>query len=121
MIALSYSADGPDILVESFSVDSVDPDGIYHALGKNGAIRTPYVYSEVVGDLLEEGRKIVDTTALDGHYKKVSESLLNDVPMVHLGFGRSATFFRRDRVEVDSSFLARHQGQLSFLRPKGIW
>ncbi len=117
-VALGFSGDGPDVLIRAFSVASGDPDGIYHVLGKNGAIRTPYIYSEAVNDLLEEGRKIVDVTLLDKHYKKVSRTLLTEVPMVHLGFARALTAFRKDRVEIDTKVLRRNQGQLHFLRAK---
>ena len=117
-VALSYQSDGPDILVDAFSVASGDPDGIYHVLGKNGAIRTPYIYSEAVNELLEEGRKIVDVGSLDEHYKKVSRALLTEVPMVHLGFARALTAFRKDRVEIDAKVLRRNQGQLHFMRAK---
>jgi len=118
IIALRYSKNGPDMLVENFSVASGDPDGIYHILGKNGAIRIPYVYSEAVGDLLEEGRKLVDVSSLDEHYKKVSRALLTEVPMVHLGFARALTAYRKDRVEIETQILRRNQGHLHFMRAK---
>ncbi|MFZ4404418.1 MAG: ABC transporter substrate-binding protein [Pseudobdellovibrionaceae bacterium] len=113
-----YGQTGPDSFLHGFSIASGDPDGLYHKLGKNGAIRTPYVYSDVVGDLLEEGRKITDINKLDEHYKKVSRALLTEVPMIHLGFSKTLTFYRTDKVEIDTTVLRRNQGQLHFLRMK---
>lgn len=115
---LVYKSDGPDILIRAFSVASGDPDGIYHALGKNGAIRTPYIYNEQVGDLLEEGRKLIKVSSLDEHYKEVSRALLSEVPTIHLGFARALTAYRKDRVLIDTDVLRRNQGQLHFLKAK---
>lgn len=115
---LAYASDGPDISVVGFSVASGDPDGLYHKLGKNGAIRTPYVYSPRVEDLLEEGRNIIDISKLDTFYKEVSRELFRDVPMIHLGFARALTAYRKDRVQVNSKVLRRNQGHLHFLQKR---
>jgi ABC-type transport system substrate-binding protein len=116
--SLTYANTGPDILVDAFSVASGDPDGIYHALGKNGSIRTPYVYSDEVGKLLESGRKIIDISKLDGHYQNVSRAFLSDVPMIHLGFARALTAYRKDRIVVDSTVLRRNRGEMHFIKQK---
>lgn len=113
-----YASDGPDILISGFSVASGDPDGLYHILGEKGAIRCPYVYSRMVGDLLEEGRKIIGVENLDLHYKIVSRALFTEAPMIHLGFAKAVLAYRKDRVDVDTTVLRRNQGQMHFLRAK---
>jgi len=82
------------ILTKTFDVDlvgvsvtyaSADPDGVYHFLGKNGAIWSPMSSREKVEMLLEEGRAIIDESKVDKHYKKVSSAILDEVPVVHFG------------------------------------
>jgi ABC-type transport system substrate-binding protein len=115
-IKIHYASTGPDVLISSFGVASGDPDGIYHKLGKNGAIRTPYIFSETVGQLLEEGRKIVTIDKINPFYQKISKAILHDVPLIHIGFAKAALIYRKDRVVIDTSVLRRNQGQLHFLR-----
>lgn len=117
-IKIHYAESGPDVLISSFGVASGDPDGIYHKLGKNGAIRTPYINSDKVASLLEEGRKITEIKAIDPFYKKISEAILTEVPIIHLGFAKAAMIYRKDKVSIDTSVFRRNQGQLHFLRCK---
>lgn len=113
-----YGKDGPDIVVRVFSVENGDPDGIYHVMGENGAIRTPYIYSPKVAALLEEGRKVVGAESLDSHYREVSKALISDAPMVHLGFAKAMMAYNKNTVEIDRKVLRRNQGQMHFLRVK---
>ena len=115
---LCYQGGDYDILTWGFSVVSGDPDGIYHALGKNGAILNPTTYRKPVGDLLEEGRKIIGQEKLDAHYRKVSEAVLREVPFVHLGFGRAVAVFQKDRVVLGDRSLRRNEGHLNFFQLK---
>ncbi len=107
-----------DLLFASFSVVQGDPDGIYHKLGKHGAILTPVTYREEVGRLLEEGRQIIGQEKLDEHYKKVSRAILTEVPYIHLGFSKSVTLVRNDRVDVDNVALRRNEGHFGIFKLK---
>lgn len=107
-----------DVTPFIFSVALGDPDGIYHALGKSGAILSPMIYSHVVGDLLEEGRKIVDREKLDSFYQKVTRAALEDVPMVHIGFSKAVAIYRKDKIEVFDKDLRRNEGHLHMYRWK---
>jgi ABC-type transport system substrate-binding protein len=113
-----YKEFKPDILIGAFSIANGDPDGIYHRLGKNGAILSPMSFSSSVGDLLEEGRKIIDISKLDSHYKKVSEKILEDVPFVHLGFSKAVAIVRKDKVNFNTLTLRRNEGHLEVFELK---
>ena len=107
-----YKTLEPDILMAGFSVASGDPDGIYHRLGKNGAIVSPMSYSETVAKLLESGRKIADRELIDPHYQKVNKAILEEAPFVHLGFSKAVAVYRSDRISMDNLSLKRNQGHL---------
>jgi len=114
--ALHYSKSDRDFLGNSFSVANGDPDGIYHALGKNGAIRSPLTYQPLVGELLESGRKLIGQENLDSHYKKVSSAVLSEVPLIHLGFSKAVAIFRKDRIKLSRPDLRRNEGHLDVFR-----
>lgn len=107
-----------DIIPSSFSISNGDPDGIYHRLGKNGAILSPMIYSESVGRLLEDGRKIVDISLLDNYYQKVTRAILEDVPYVHLGFSKAVALYKRDQIQMNKDYLRRNQGHLDIFTGK---
>ena len=111
-ISIIYKTHEPDIIVAAFGVASGDPDGIYHRLGKSGAIMTPMSYSDDVADLLEEGRKLTKQEELDPLYRKVSLMVLQDVPFVHIGYSKAVAIYRNDRVEFDAKLLRRNEGHL---------
>jgi ABC-type transport system substrate-binding protein len=117
-MALCYKSDQYDAIFAPFSVSYGDPDGIYHALGKNGAILCPVSYREPVGALLEEGRAIIGQEKLDAHYQNVSRSILQEVPFVHLGFSKLVAITKKDRVEVGDMTLRRNDGHLDVYRLK---
>lgn len=107
-----------DILSASASVNSGDPDGLYHLLGEKGAIANPYSMNANISKALEKGREIIDTQQLDDYYKKVSLLLLDEVPVVHIGFGRSANIYRNDKVRLKSNLVRRNDGHLDVYEPK---
>jgi hypothetical protein len=113
---LVYGGKGYDVLLGTLSVAHGDPDGLYHALGKNGAILNPASLRGAVSDLLEEGRNIIGQEKLDEHYKKVSRALLKEVPWVHIRFSRAAAIIRKDRVYVDNFSLRRNEGHLDVFK-----
>ena len=92
-----------DIVVITGSVVGSDPDGIYHLLGRDGAITSPFYYREEVGNLLEEGRGILSRDAMVAHYSKVTRAFLKSVPFVHIGYTIGSTLYRTDRVTIDPS------------------
>lgn len=91
----------PDLAFISKSVVDGDPDGIYHALGKEGAILTPMTLRPEVSELLEAGRVLTEIEKLDAHYRKVSRAILTQVPWVHLGYAEENTIYRADRISVN--------------------
>lgn len=119
LMNMYYKTNEPDVLPIYLSVFSGDPDGIYHALGKNGAISSPMLERKRVNDLLEEGRKILDFDRLDGHYKKVSRAVLEEVPFIHLGFLKEMVILRKDKVQVGTNYMSRETGRFTGYRPVG--
>lgn len=89
-----------DFLSLFISVLSFDPDGIYHALGRHGAILNPYMANERIFDLLEEGRAITEISKIDEHYKNVSRAFLEEVPFIHIGFSKNVLIYNKDKVNV---------------------
>ncbi len=107
-----YKTHQSDVLFLSFSVSNGDPDGVYHLLGKNGAIHTPYVYRESVAESLEKGRSIFKRDQIDPFYQNVTQSILEEVPFVHLGFKTSIALYSDNRVRVAQEILNRNDSHL---------
>ncbi len=118
LISAIYSGEEADLIPGSFGVASGDPDGIYHLLGRHGAITSPMLQNEVVGNLLEVGRKIVDHQQIAPFYRKVSLAILNEAPMVHMGFNKAVAIYRNDRVKVSGRILRRNEGHLHIFEAK---
>lgn len=104
---MNYKTYEPDLLFSYSSVTNGDPDGIYHALGKNGSISTPMVQRENVMNLLEEGRELYDLKSINSHYKKVSKAALDEVPFFHFGFLKTVVAYRSDRVKIKNKYKQR--------------
>ncbi|MGZ3774077.1 MAG: ABC transporter substrate-binding protein [Pseudobdellovibrionaceae bacterium] len=113
-----YKTNEADLMPIPFSLAGNDPDNIYHALGRSGAIASKMVHREEVADLLESGREITDLTKLDEHYKEVSRSVLRQVPFVHLGFSKSFAMFREDKIRLKTDFVRRNFGHLDIYETK---
>lgn len=113
-----YSGKEADLIPGGFGVASGDPDGIYHLLGNNGAIATPMLRNETVSSILEEGRKLVNSKEIDPFYKKVSLTILDEAPFVHLGFNKAVAIYRNDKVSVNSRILRRNEGHLYIFEAK---
>jgi ABC-type transport system substrate-binding protein len=118
LISLIYSGQEADLIPGSFGVASGDPDGMYHLLGKHGAITSPMVKNEVVANLLEEGRKIVDREQISPFYQKVSLAILDEAPVVHMGFNKAVAIYRNDLVKVSGRILRRNEGHLHIFEAK---
>ncbi|MGK5086887.1 ABC transporter substrate-binding protein [Bdellovibrionota bacterium FG-2] len=113
-----YQKSDYDLIGTTFSVMNGDPDGIYHALGKRGSILSPITFREEVGDLLEEGRNILQPDELSAHYKKVSRAALEQVPFVHMGFSRAVAIIKQDRVKVSAQLVTRNYGHVDIFELK---
>jgi len=103
----------PDVFLYGFSVLKGDPDALYHTLGPNGSISTEMASRPSVLKLLEEGREITDLSKLNEHYQKVSSSILEEVPYVHLGFLRRVYVFRKNSIKLKKDILTRRDYDLS--------
>lgn len=119
LLNMYYKTYAPDVLPMYLSVFSGDPDGIYHALGKNGAISSPMLHRKEVTDLLEEGRKILDFDKVAPHYEKLTESVLKEVPFIHVGFLKDVVILRKDHIEVDTTYVNRESGRFTNYKPVG--
>ncbi len=113
-----YKTHEPDILPFILSVFGTDPDGIYHMLGKSGAILSPMAYRPGVAALLEQGRQLVNFEDLDPHYKKVNRAIFHEVPFVHVGYGNVVMLYRNDRLKMRTGFVRRNEGHLDVLQWK---
>ena len=118
IIDMIYKGDEADLIPGSFGVASGDPDGIYHKLGKSGAIASPMTNNHAVAELLEEGRKLIERNQLDPFYKKVSRKIIEEAPFVHLGFGKAIAIYRNDKIAVDGNVLRRNEGHLNIFEAR---
>lgn len=113
-----YKKHDVDVLAMGIGVVSGDPDGIYHALGKDGSISSPMSYRKTLADALEVGRTILDEQKIAPHYQEVSKVALQEVPFVHLGFLKTKMAYRSDLVKVKSNFKQREDDRLIIFSPK---
>lgn len=104
-----YKTYDADIISLGVSFASADPDGIYHFLGKNGAIWSPMSSRPKVEELIEEGRIITDKKIIDSHYKKVSRTILEEVPVIHLGQRNLGLEYNADIIEPAQNIMARRK------------
>ncbi len=102
-----------DVALGTASVHLSDPDGMYHYLGKHGAITSPMIQRPLVAELFEVGRNITDQDQIVAHYQKAAEAILKEVPAVHLGFVSHSYIYRADRLQVDRHYLERHFDQFA--------
>ncbi len=103
-----YKNHESDIILTNLSVVHGDPDGLYHALGTNGAIASKMTIRKKTGALLETGRALTELSKIDEHYKNVNKTILNEVPQIHLGFIRRLYMHKKDVINVNTSVLTRN-------------
>ena len=118
MLDLIYKNHEADLVLSGFSVYNGDPDGLYHQLGKRGAIYSPMEAREGIAELMEEGRGIMDRSVLPGHYGKVARAILSEVPYVHLGFRCRGVAYNPDKIQVAASFMSRNDHRITLLEPR---
>ncbi|WP_141732372.1 ABC transporter substrate-binding protein [Oligoflexus tunisiensis] len=102
-----YKIHSCDAVLAGASVHVIDSDGLYHLLGKDGAITSPIIYRENVDKLLLEGRIIQTPELLPAHYEKVAEAIFSEVPSIHLGYISNNITYRSDRLRVRQEFIER--------------
>ncbi|MEW5952126.1 MAG: ABC transporter substrate-binding protein [Elusimicrobiota bacterium] len=117
-LEMYYKTFKPDIRGATSSVADGDPDGLYHLLGRNGAIFSPMMERKKVCDGMERGRKILDPLMLPAHYKKVSEDILKEVPYVHLGYFVRRMAYNGNRLKYRGSLIGRNSLSIMSLEPK---
>lgn len=115
-ISTIYKTHEPDVIVSAFGVASGDPDGIYHRLGKSGAIMTPMSFNEKIAVQLEEGRQILKRDELDSFYQEIDRTILKEVPFVHMGYSKAVAIYRNDAVAFDLNLLRRNGGHVHGFR-----
>lgn len=98
-----YKKYEPDLILAAFSVMNGDPDGAYHCFGKTGAISSPMIHREKVCRLLEEGRHLLQENEVAEHYKKVTETILEEVPVVHFAYVQGDVWYRNHKVKYVSN------------------
>lgn len=107
-----YKKHSADLLVIGLSVISGDPDGIYHALGKDGSIASPMSYRKNLSQLLEVGRTLLDSNAVNKKYQEVNQEALRSVPFIHLGFLKTRIAFRNDKIKVKEQYKDREDDRI---------
>ena len=118
ILQVIYKTHDTDLLLASFSVANGDPDGLYHVLGKEGAIFTPMMERDGIAERMAEGRKILDRTKLPLHYEKVARLVLADVPFIHLGYSFRGIAYNSAKLQITDNFINRDDYRLTTLKPK---
>ena len=98
---LYYKTHDYDILLSQSGFGSIDPDGLYHLLGKYGAITTPAIGRKRVWEILEKGRSVLQPKELNKVYGELSQVILTEVPAIHLASSRPTYFFNSKRVRLE--------------------
>lgn len=118
ILEMLYKTSEADLVFGTFSVYNGDPDGLYHILGRNGAIFSPMMDREGISDLLESGREILDRSKMAPHYEKVARAILREVPYVHMGFSGRGVAYATDRARVSQSFVDRNNQRVTLFEPR---
>ena len=113
-----YKTYTPDIFPMSISISDGDPDGLYHILGKHGAVTSPMIQRAGVTAALEEGRQIIDVSKLPGQYQVVSRAVLREVPYIPLGYLYNRIAYNKKKLRINDALIARHNNNVMAFRPK---
>ena len=70
-----------------------------------------------VADRLEEGRTLLDLSAIAAHYKGVSREILKEVPYVHLGYLYRKIAYNPARLRLKHGLLNRGNYSLLTFEP----
>lgn len=104
-----YKTFEADLVSYGASYASADPDGLYHLLGKNGAIWTPLASREKVEKLAEEGRTLTDNSDINEHYKLLSMTIMEEIPVIHLGYQNLYLEYNSDLLKTTDKVTARRK------------
>jgi ABC-type transport system substrate-binding protein len=111
-----YKTYEPDIMTFKSSLANGDPDGLYHLLGKEGAISSPMLFRESVSELLDKGRSALAPEKIKEIYKKVSYEVLKEVPFIHIGFMSSLVLYNKKRVKPVYEIIDRNENFIDGFR-----
>ncbi|MCK5882418.1 MAG: hypothetical protein KAG61_01920, partial [Bacteriovoracaceae bacterium] len=89
-----------DIAMLAVSVGDSDPDGIYHFIGKQGGLSSPFFCDGSIEDKFIYGKSLLHREEIDSHYREISKDLLTNVPYVHLGFLHRLDLYNHKRVSI---------------------
>lgn len=118
LVKMYYKTSVPDIMTITASVSDGDPDGLYHLIGRHGAIFSPMTERKNVCDGMEYGRQLLNLSQLPLHYQKVSRSILEEVPYVHLGYFYRRMAYNADKLRVNEKILGRNNPNILLLEPR---
>ena len=118
LVEMYYKTSTPDIMTISASVSDGDPDGLYHLIGRHGAIFSPMTERKAVCEGMEEGRRIMDADKLAEHYQNVSRNILKEVPYVHLGYFYRRMAYNAAKLQVNEKLLSRNNPNIMLLKPR---
>ena len=113
-----YKTFAPDLVVMGASVSDGDPDGLYHLLGRKGAIFSPMLERKDTCDGMEEGHNLLDLSRLPAHYQGVSRNILREVPYVHLGYYYRRIAYNSERLSVNEPMISRNNLNILALEPR---
>ncbi len=117
LLNLVYKTHNYDLVSWRTGFGSSDPDGLYHTLGKYGAISTPPMGRYKVWQVLEEGRTLVDLEQMNQVYIQLSQAILEEVPTIHLGYCRPFVFYNTQKVKITNQSLNSLTFHLSMFEP----
>jgi hypothetical protein len=120
-IKMGYRGDGFDIYYGAYSVYSGDPDGMYHILGRNGAIATDNDYVEKLAEFMEKGRSETNKDERKKIYENAHRVFLSEIPHIHLGYQKQLTFYNPTKVSIPNLANTRVTTEFSMFEPAGIW
>jgi hypothetical protein len=114
-----YKTLTPDIMPMGASVGDSDPDGLYHLLGRHGAIFSPILERGTVCDGMESGRQLLDIAQLPAHYEKVSREILKEVPYIHLGYLYTRVAYNTSKLQINEKQIGRGENpSIMLLKPR---
>jgi len=116
-LTLVYKSYDYDLLSFGIGFGSIDPDSIYHSLGRYGAITTPAIGRPRVWKLLEDGRSLTNPDEMNMVYTELSRAILEEVPTIHLGYCRPFVIFHPQKIVIKNKSLNSTIFHLGMFKP----
>ncbi len=101
VVEAMYGKHDYDLNVHGASVVGSDPDGLYHLLGKTGALASPATARPGVSIAMERARSVPHGADLNPYYSEVARKIFEEVPEIHTAYYRGGTFFDASRVKAE--------------------